>query len=331
MKSLMKKIDLFCYRHPRFGIPNLMLYIVVGNAIVWLFSMFAPEILDYIYFSPYLILHGQIWRLVTFIIYPVNTGYLAIITFYFYYMIGRTLEQQWGPGKFTIYFFSGVFLTILYCFAAYLFVSLRIPADLTLPRDLDLLAKLPLALDTSLLQGISLSAAEGAQLRSVLLQAASVPATATYIYFSMFFAFAALYPDMQVLLFFVIPIKMKWLAIVDGVFFAYEIISSFAAGQILYGLLPVVALLNFLLFCGGSIFARLRPAPRAQRQNVVNFKSEVRRIQYEQQTKPYTRKCEVCGRTDTDFPDLEFRYCSRCAGYHCFCIDHINDHRHFTE
>ena len=68
-----------------------------------------------------------------------------------------------------------------------------------------------------------------------------------------------------------------------------------------------------------------------QRRNVVNFKSEIRRIQHEQQTKPYTRKCEVCGRTDTDFPELEFRYCSRCAGYHCFCIDHINDHRHRTE
>ena len=184
----------------RYGYLRMIgiIYVVIGNAIVWLFSMFAPEILEYIYFSPYLILRGQVWRLVTFIIYPVNTGYLAIITFYFYYMIGRTLEQQWGSGKFTIYFFSGVFLTVLYCFAAYLFISLRIPADLTLPRDLALLSKLPLAINTNALAGMAVSGAEAAELRSILLQAANIPATATYIYFSMFFAFAALYPEMNI-------------------------------------------------------------------------------------------------------------------------------------
>ena len=63
----------------------------------------------------------------------------------------------------------------------------------------------------------------------------------------------------------------------------------------------------------------------------MDFKREVHRIKYEQKNKNYTRKCEVCGRTDTDYPDLEFRYCSKCAGYHCFCQDHINNHIHFTE
>ena len=89
-----------------------------------------------------------------------------------------------------------------------------------------------------------------------------------------------------------------------------------------------------LLFCGDALFdsiRRLLGGSRKQRQNTVNFKNEVRRIHYEQQQKPYTRRCEVCGRTDTDYPNLEFRYCSRCAGYHCFCMDHINNHRHFTE
>lgn len=54
-------------------------------------------------------------------------------------------------------------------------------------------------------------------------------------------------------------------------------------------------------------------------------------MQREQKNVPYTRKCAVCGRTDTDYPELEFRYCSRCQGYHCFCQDHINNHIHFTE
>ena len=124
---------------------------------------------------------------------------------------------------------------------------------------------------------------------------------------------------------------MKWLALVDALLFAYEIISNLAAGYVLYALLPVMALLNYVLFCGGWLFDWLKPARVKQRQNTVNFQREVRRIQYEQKTKPYSRKCEVCGRTDADFPDLEFRYCSRCEGYHCFCIDHINAHQHFKE
>jgi len=281
MKSLMNKIDRFCYRHPNFGIPNLMLYVVIGNVIVWLFSLMdhSGTMLNLLYFSPYHILRGQVWRLVTFMIFPVNTGYLALIAFYFYYFIGRTLEQQWGSGKFTIYFFSGVLLTVLYGFAVYFIF------------------------------GISLSV------------------TASYIYLSMFFAFATLFPDMEVLLFFILPIKMKWLAVVDAAFFLLAIVTGSFPGN----LLPLVAIANYLLFCGGWLFAYLSPRQRRQRNNVVQLRNEIRRIQDAQRTKPYTRRCEVCGRTDGDYPDLEFRYCSRCAGYHCFCIDHINDHRHFSE
>ena len=293
MKSLMKKIDIFCYKHPRFGIRNLMLYVVVGAAIVWLFNLFtmysSVNILSYLYFSPYLILRGQVWRLLTFIIIPPSTGILTLVAFYFYYFIGRTLEQQWGPGKFTIYFFTGVILTIVYGFVIYF--------------------------------------ATGAD----LLLSYGYPVSAHYIYLSMFFTFATLYPDMQVLLFFIIPIKMKWLAIVDAAFFLYSVVTS----SFPINLLPVVAVLNYLIFCGGWLVEAARRLlggkTRQQRQNTVNFQNEVRRMQQEQRQKTYTRRCEVCGRTDTDYPDLEFRYCSRCQGYHCFCMDHINNHRHFTE
>lgn len=277
----MKKVDLFCYKHPRFGIPNLMLYVVIGNIIVWLFSLMdtTGTLINLLCFSPYHIMRGQVWRLLTFIIIPNSSGILAIVFFYFYYMIGKTLENQWGAAKFNIYFFTGVLLTIVYGMVVYW----------------------------------------AAKVNFVVY--------AQFIYLSMFFCFATLYPDMQVLLFFIIPIKMKWLGIVDAVFFVYQILVL----PFPYDLLPLVATLNYLLFCGGWLFDYFRPARRKQRKNTVNFKNEVRRIQYEQRSRPYNRKCEVCGRTDADYPDLEFRYCSRCQGYHCFCIDHINDHRHFTE
>lgn len=148
--------------------------------------------------------------------------------------------------------------------------------------------------------------------------------TAQYVYLSMFFSFAVLFPEMQVLLFYIIPIKIKYLGYLNAVLFLMGIISgSFPAN-----LLPLVAVANFLIFCGGDLF---RALPRRPSANTINFRKESARIRREQQANLYKHKCSVCGRTDTDHPELEFRYCSRCAGYHCFCQEHIYNHIHFTE
>ena len=129
------------------------------------------------------------------------------------------------------------------------------------------------------------------------------------------------------LLFFIIPIKVKYLAYLDAALFVFGVITmSFPLN-----LLPVVAVLNYLVYCGDWLFDFFRPSHVRQRQKTVNFKREARRIRREQANEPYHYKCAVCGRTDTDHPELEFRYCSRCVGYHCFCQDHINNHIHFTE
>ena len=277
MRNPMNRIERFCYEHPNFGIKNLMMYISIANVAFWVLGAINRPFLSYLSFDAAAILHGQLWRLVTFMLYPPSTGLLAFIAFYFYYWIGSTLEQYWGSGQFTIYFFSGVILTILYGFLIYFITGTSVRLD------------------------------------------------SQYIYLSMFFSFAALFPDMQVLFMFLIPIKMKYLAIVDAVFFALAVITN----PFPVNLLPVVAVLNFFLFCGGDLLGRVRPA-RASR-STVNFRKESRRIRREQQSRLYTHKCAVCGRTDVDYPNLEFRYCSRCQGYHCFCIDHINNHIHFTE
>ncbi len=281
MKWFSRKVDLFCYKHPRFGISNLMLYIVIGNVVVWLFSMMdtSGTLVNLLSFSPAHILRGQVWRLFTFALIPSSWGLWALLFFYFYYLIGKTLEDRWGIARFNIYFFTGILLTLIYGFILY-FIT-----------------------------GVSYSI------------------TAYYIYLSMFFSFAALFPDLKVLLFFIIPIKMKWLAIVDAVIFVVDIVQL----PFPVNLLPIVAVLNFLIFCGDELLSYIRPRRRSQRKAAVNFKREVQRINYEKKTQSYTRRCEVCGRTDASHPDLEFRYCSRCAGYHCFCIDHINAHQHFSE
>lgn len=277
MRNPMNRIERFCYEHPGFGIKNLMMYISIANVAFWVLGAINRPFLSYLSFDAAAILHGQVWRLVTFMLYPPSTGLLAFIAFYFYYWIGSTLEQYWGSGQFTIYFFSGVILTILYGFLIYFITGSNVRLD------------------------------------------------SQYIYLSMFFSFAALFPDMQVLFMYIIPIKMKYLAIVDAVFFALAVITN----PFPVNLLPIVAVLNFFLFCGGDLLSHVRPNRTSR--STVNFRKESRRIRREQQSKLYTHKCAVCGRTDVDYPNLEFRYCSRCQGYHCFCIDHINNHIHFTE
>ena len=178
MNWISRKIELFCYKHPRFGISNLMLYVVIGNVIIWLFSMMDTTNLlaASLQFSPQLILKGQIWRLISFAFVPTSGGVLALIMFYFYYFIGNTLEQYWGKAKFTLFFFSGILFTVIYAFVIYVITG------------------------------------------------ADIRISASYIYLSMFFSFATLFPETQVLLFFIIPMKIKWLAYIDAAFFLYEII-----------------------------------------------------------------------------------------------------------
>ncbi len=282
MKAISRWIDRFCARNPRFGVPNLMRYLIIGNAAVWILSaMDSGTAVYFLSLSPEMILQGQIWRLVTFVLIPASSGFLTLLFLYFYYLIGTTMEQEWGQAKFSLYFLSGMLFTILYTFIVY-FITGRTPSPY---------------------------------------------AVAEYIYLSMFFTFATYFPDMQVLLFFIIPIKIKWLAWFDAAFFLYSVFTlSFPSS-----LLPVVATLNYLLFCGDIIASWISPGRIRQRSKTINFQKETARIRREEATRPYRFKCAVCGRTDTEHPELEFRYCSRCAGYHCFCQDHINNHIHFNE
>ncbi len=163
----------------------------------------------------------------------------------------------------------------------------------------------------------------------------AVLVTASYLNLSLFFAFATLWSDQRVLLFFFIPIKIKWLAWLDAVMFVMSVVTYIGQGAVGLALVPVVAMLNYLVFCGGWLFDFFRPASvrrkTVQKARTIQFKQAAKKVQQEQKAQGYTRKCDVCGRTDRDYPNLEFRYCSRCAGYHCFCIDHINNHVHFTE
>nr|WP_242956830.1 rhomboid family intramembrane serine protease [Flavonifractor sp. An82] len=290
MSVIQRWLDRFCYKHSRFGIPNLMLVVVIGNALVWLLDQFSPgfSLSSVLSFVPYYILRGEVWRLVTFVFVPTtNKVLLLAISLYFYYWIGSILERQWGTTKFTVFYLLGLVLNIIAGFILYLV--------------------LPYPVAT-----ISMH----------------------YVNLSMFFAFATLYGDMQVLLI-IIPVKVKWLAWADAALFALDIILALAKIPSL-GLLalvgvvaPIVAILNYLIFFWDDLMATMgrvkrQTAHRTSRQT-VNFKQATK---HAQQTKGYIHKCAVCGKTDTDYPDEEFRYCSKCNGYYCYCSEHIHNHVH---
>ena len=282
MKSLSYYIDRFCYKHPRFGIPNLMLYIVIGNVVVYLLDMFSNgSFSSVIAFSPYAIFHGQIWRLVTFVFVPdfSNNLFFFAMALYFYYFIGSTLERTWGTGRFTAYYLIGVVMAALVGFVNGAIIGFDVPA---------------------------------------------VTTSMTYLNLSLFFAFATLYPETQFLLFFFIPVKAKWLGWFDAALFLFAIVTT----SFPYNLIPVAAILNYIIFFWEDIARVLHLTKKRHSRQTVDFKKAAQQVK---QQKGYLHKCSVCGRTDTDYPNLEFRYCSKCKGYHCYCMDHINNHVHITE
>lgn len=279
MRKLNSAMERFALQHPNFGVPNLMLYIVIGNVIAFfLLRMTSGLAIQFLYFDWGLVLRGQIWRLLTFVFVPESTQpFNLILSLYFMYFIGSMLEREWGTPKFNLYYLSGVVLTLITGVASHY------------------------AFGYGVLMGTY------------------------YVGMSMFLAFAALYPDAQLMLLYIIPVKAKWLALADIALFAVDIIAALFRGDWLSALLPVIALLNFLIFFWCEIVDQL------DRRRTIQFKSAVRQQRKKEAQQGYRHKCSVCGRTDTDCPDLEFRYCSRCAGYHCFCVDHIFNHEHFKE
>ena len=286
MKKIYDAVDRFCARHPRFGIPDLMRWIVIGNVAVYVLMLLTmradANALSFLYLDGSKVLRGEIWRIVTFIFVPAGSSPLWLaISLYFYYWIGTSLERQWGTARFNLYYWSGVLLTAIVTIVASAISGTGYPVGGT-----------------------------------------------EYVNLSMFLAFAFLFPDTRLLLFFFIPVKIKWLAWLDIVVFVIGIIQSLLAGSWLGAILPVVALLNFLVFIWPAIDAFIRQQKYRHHPQTVNFKKAVRQ---QQQQRGYHHKCAVCGRTDTDYPDLQFRYCSKCAGYRCFCQDHIFSHVHFTE
>lgn len=139
-------------------------------------------------------------------------------------------------------------------------------------------------------------------------------ATNGFLYGTVFLAFAFLYPDYILHLFFILPVKVKWLALLAWAGYGF----AFLAGGWMTRVVVAASVANFFLFFGRDL------ADLASR----GFRRARRKAQASAAAGEAFHTCMACGRTDQTDPKLEFRYCPKCTGAPCYCLDHIHDHDH---
>lgn len=281
MRKASLKLNQFFFRHRKKGIPNLMLWIILANILVYFLIQSDPsgQLYRALRFDRRLILQGQLWRLFSYALLDLSSrGTISALIFALLYpQLGRALEDYWGVLKFNIFYLTGLLLSSL----------------------------------GGMLLGYAYSVS---------------------LHYSLFLVYATLYPDTTFRLYFIIPIKARWLAIVFLALNLYQLLLG--------SFLPIFTLANYFLFLGKSFiqvfpdvwqinFRRaFRKKKRPHSKTVPYPSAGSYEATFAIPKAPYTHKCTVCGRSDISDPGLEFRYCSLCKGYHCYCIDHINDHPH---
>lgn len=274
----------------KYAIPNLTVILLLCYVVGYIIQLVNGNFLDFLTLNPYLILKGQVWRLVTWIVIPPSSlDMFTLIMLLFYYSIGTMLERTWGTYRYNVYIFSGIIFTVLGSF---------------------------LAMGTEyLMYGNQLVAASHTE-KMLYFGILAYSFGTHYICLSIYLAYAATYPDAMVLFMFFIPVKMKWM----GIFNLILLVISFINGNLYSRCAIGAALLTFGIFYFTNI-KRLRSPKQIKRQ--AQFKQEVRRP-----VKITRHKCAICGRTDVDSPDLEFRFCSKCNGNYQYCQDHLFTHEH---
>ncbi len=215
----MKWLNKLERKYGKYAIPNLMYYIVGITLAVYIVQyVFNISAYRYLAFVPALIMKGQVWRIITFIFIPPSSSIITIaFVMYFYYMMGTTLESEWGTFKFNMYYLFGMLGTII---AAFL----------------------------------------------------TGGGTSVYLNLSLFLAFAYLYPDMEILLFFILPVKVKWIAYLDWAYFIFSLIF----GTMISRIAAVASLINFFIFFGEDFIDYIKHQKKygATRRN---FKREMKK------------------------------------------------------
>ena len=288
----MRFIDKLERKYGRYGIENLTMYIIISYVLGYALMYINPGALSMLSLNVTKILQGQVWRLITWIVYPPSTSsplWFVIAILFFYYPISASLEHTWGKFKFTLYILSGMIFTVIAAFILHFVMG-------------------------GVLDGLG-----------------GIIFSTYYISLSIFLAYSLTYPDMTVLLMFVIPIKMKWMSIVYAAIVIYDVARYFMNGAWFMALPIIASFLNFVIFfLGTRDFNRYNPKEihrKNEFKRAVNGGSKT--VPFPGNSNAVTKhKCAVCGRTEKDDPNLEFRFCSKCNGNYEYCQDHLYTHIH---
>lgn len=290
----------------KYAIDNLPLMMIICYGFGYVLQYVNASFLNYLTLNPYAIVHGQVWRLVTWVLVPPDSTnvFLVLVAMLFYYSIGTSLERTWGKVAFNEYIFLGLLFTVAGAFV---------------------------------MMGVSYLV-YGSVLESAAVQyfdAVSQCFSTYYVSMSIFLAYAATFPDAVVLFMFILPVKVKWLGILYAVLLGIDFVRAAAGGGFYICIAMLASLLNFAVYYFRSRdLKRFRPKEVKRR---TDFRRAVQGTgQHRGAPAPAGKmrqrsarhRCAICGRTELDDPTLEFRYCSKCDGNYEFCQDHLFSHVH---
>lgn len=295
----------------KYAIPHLTRYIILTYVIGYIFYFLdayaGTNILYWISLNPQLIMQGQVWRIFSWLVTPPTQLSIFSVIMLFCYYQLGSVLER-AWGNFRYNVY--IIIGLLTTFAGAFIINLT-----------------PLG-----------------NIYFVL----NYPIVSTYyVALSIFLGFAITFPEQQMLFMFLIPIKIKWLAIVDVVYLAWQSISQLVKGNYITLLLIICSLAGTIIY---FILTRDFRRQYRNRQRQKQF--------YQSMNRGYgpgrsgagrgqgtgggaagryasyggaggaIHKCTVCGQTEKDDPTLEFRFCSRCSGNHEYCNKHLFTHTH---
>ncbi|MBX3432970.1 MAG: hypothetical protein KF847_06600 [Pirellulales bacterium] len=275
---LLKRLEA---RFGRYAVPNLTLALISGQALLYvLTSLPQGAHVENVMLVPAKVVDGEIWRLATFLFMPPAIGPLFVLFhFLLFNLYGTAVEHHLGRFRYNLYFAIGYLANVLAAFA-----------------------------------GAAILGGFGPDGKFEL---APIAASNYFLYGTVFLGFARLFPEYTIYLFFVLPVKIRWLAWLAWAMMAYAVYI----GGWLAALLVGASVLNYFLFFG---LDHVREARAAHRR--IAFEAKARSA-----LKPPRHECRVCGLDSDESPRTLFRYCSKCAGQVCYCPEHIRDHEHVAE
>jgi len=248
------------------AIPGLIRYVVLFNALVFILHLISPGYLSVLELDPTMVLHGQIWRLVTWIFIPETLSpFWIFFSLLFLLYLGDGLETAMGATKLTLFYLSGIVLCTIVSFFFGLLGS-----------------------------------------------GGSIGRANTFLNLSLLLAFATVYPDFKVLVFFVLPVRIAWLALFSA---AIMVLSALGQPLVVTATLGA-AFLNFLLFFHGELRAHLG----FLKSGAKRFAGTPSRSKQADLPDETLHRCDACGKTEISHPEVDFRV-SATGGE--FCKEHL--------